>query len=100
MTLGEGDFLALSDALRRQLIDLAALVQPTAKDGLRLAGVAAMAWEAGGHGIALQGDAAWRKRLAPDLLYPEKAERAALIGLPGFYRRAPFCTAILFDCCG
>ena len=68
IALGEGDFLALSDALRQQLSDLAALAQAQksggaqGKQGLRLSGVAALAWEASGHGLALEGDAAWRTR--------------------------------------
>ena len=61
IALGEGDFLALSDALRQQLADLAALAQNT-KTGQRLSGVAALAWEASGHSLALEGDIAWRKR--------------------------------------
>ncbi len=61
IALGEGDFLALSDALRQQLADLAALAQNT-KTGQRLSGVAALAWEASGHSLALEGDTAWRKR--------------------------------------
>ena len=61
IALGEGDFLALSDALRQQLADLAALAQNT-KSGQRLSGVAALAWEASGHSLALEGDTAWRKR--------------------------------------
>ncbi len=65
VALGEGDFLALGDALRQQLTDLAALAQTHgqgAKQGQRLSGVAALAWEASGHGLSLDGDAAWRKR--------------------------------------
>ena len=61
VALGEGDFLALSDALRQQLADLAALAQ-THKQGQRLSGVAALAWQASGHGLTLEGDAAWRQR--------------------------------------
>jgi hypothetical protein len=61
VALGEGDFLALGDALRQQLADLAALAQ-THKGGQRLSGVAALAWEASGHSLTLEGDAAWRKR--------------------------------------
>jgi superfamily II DNA or RNA helicase len=61
VALGEGDFLALSDTLRQQLADLAALAQPH-KQGQRLSGVAALAWEASGHALTLDGDAAWRKR--------------------------------------
>ena len=61
IALGEGDFLALGDALRQQLNDLAALAQPH-KQGQRLSGVAALAWEASGHSLTLDGDAAWRKR--------------------------------------
>ena len=61
VALGEGDFLALGDALRQQLADLAALAQPH-KQGQRLSGVAALAWEASGHGLTLDGDAAWRRR--------------------------------------
>jgi superfamily II DNA or RNA helicase len=61
VALGEGDFLALSDTLRQQLADLAALVQ-VHKQGQRLSGVAALAWEASGHALTLDGDAAWRKR--------------------------------------
>ena len=61
VALGEGDFLALSDALRQQLSDLAALAQ-THKQGQRLSGVAALAWQASGHGLTLEGDAAWRRR--------------------------------------
>ena len=61
VALGEGEFLALGDALRQQLADLAALAQPH-KQGQRLSGVAALAWEASGHGLTLEGDAAWRKR--------------------------------------
>ena len=63
IALGEGDFLALSDTLRQQLADLGALAQPH-KQGQRLSGVAALAWEASGHALALDGDAAWRKRAA------------------------------------
>ncbi len=61
VALGEGDFLALSDALRQQLSDLAALAQPH-KLGQRLSGVAALAWEASGSTLTLEGDTAWRKR--------------------------------------
>jgi len=61
VALGEGDFLALGDALRQQLADLAALAQ-THKQGQRLSGVAALAWQASGHGLTLEGDAAWRQR--------------------------------------
>ena len=61
VALAEGDFLALSDALRQQLNDLAALAQPH-KSGQRLSGVAALAWEASGSTLTLEGDAAWRKR--------------------------------------
>ncbi len=61
VALGEGDFLALSDALRQQLADLAALAQPH-KQGQRLSSVAALAWQASGHGLTLEGDAAWRQR--------------------------------------
>jgi superfamily II DNA or RNA helicase len=65
VALGEGDFLALGDALRQQLADLAALAQTQkqgSKTGARLSGVAALAWEASGHSLTLEGDAAWRKR--------------------------------------
>ncbi len=63
VALGEGDFLALGDALRQQLADLAALAQTHGKQaGQRLSGVAALAWEASGHSLTLEGDAAWRKR--------------------------------------
>ena len=63
LALGAGDFLALSDALRQQLADLAALAQDHGKDQQqRLSGIAALAWEASGHSLALDGDAAWRKR--------------------------------------
>ncbi len=61
VALGEGDFLALGDALRQQLSDLAALSQ-THKTGQRLSGVAALAWEASGNTLTLEGDNAWRKR--------------------------------------
>ncbi len=61
VALGEGDFLALSDALRQQLADLAALAQ-THKQGQRLSSVAALAWQASGHGLRLDGDVLWRKR--------------------------------------
>ena len=61
VALAEGDFLALGDALRQQLSDLAALAQPH-KTGQRLSGVAALAWEASGNTLTLEGDAAWRKR--------------------------------------
>ena len=61
VALGEGDFLALGDALRQQLSDLAALGQPH-KNGTRLSGVAALAWEASGATLTLAGDAVWRKR--------------------------------------
>ena len=61
VALGDGDFLALSDALRQQLADLAALAQ-THKQGQRLSSVAALAWQASGHGLTLEGDAAWRER--------------------------------------
>ncbi|MDP3821545.1 MAG: SNF2-related protein [Burkholderiales bacterium] len=63
VALGDGDFLALSDALRQQLADLATLAQPH-KQGQRLSGVAALAWQASGHGLTLEGDAAWRQRSA------------------------------------
>ena len=63
IALGEGDFLALSDTLRQQLADLGTLAQPH-KQGQRLSGVAALAWEASGHGLVLDGDATWRKRAA------------------------------------
>jgi len=63
VALGEGDFLALSETLRQQLADLSALAQPH-KQGQRLSGVAALAWEASGHALTLDGDAAWRKRAA------------------------------------
>ena len=61
VALGEGDFLALGDALRQQLSDLAALAQ-SHQQGQRLSGVAALAWQASGHGLTLDGDTAWRKR--------------------------------------
>ncbi|MEO7853440.1 MAG: DEAD/DEAH box helicase, partial [Rubrivivax sp.] len=61
IALGEGDFLALSDALRQQLKDLDALAQQH-KGGQRLSGVAALAWQAGGQGLQLEGDASWQKR--------------------------------------
>ena len=61
VTLGEGDFLALSEALRQQLSDLAALAQ-SHRQGQRLSSVAALAWEASGNSLTLDGDAAWRKR--------------------------------------
>jgi superfamily II DNA or RNA helicase len=61
VALGDGDFLALSDALRQQLADLATLAQAH-KQGQRLSGVAALAWQASGHGLTLEGDAAWRQR--------------------------------------
>jgi hypothetical protein len=63
VALGEGDFLALSDTLRQQLSDLATLAQPH-KQGQRLSSVAALAWEASGQGLVIDGDAAWRKRAA------------------------------------
>jgi superfamily II DNA or RNA helicase len=65
VALGEGDFLALGDTLRQQLADLAALAQTHgqgAKQGQRLSNVAALAWEAGGGSLSLDGDAAWRQR--------------------------------------
>ena len=65
VALGEGDFLALGDALRQQLVDLAALAQTHkqgSQTGQRLSGVAALAWETSGHSLTLEGDAAWRKR--------------------------------------
>ena len=61
VALGDGDFLALGDALRQQLSDLAALAQPH-KQGQRLSPVAALAWQASGHSLTLEGDAAWRQR--------------------------------------
>ena len=61
IALAEGDFLALGDALRQQLADLAALAQ-THKGGARLSNVAAMAWAASGTSFELDGDAAWRTR--------------------------------------
>ena len=65
VALGDGDFLALGDALRQQLADLAALAQTHghgSKQGQRLSSVAALAWEASGNSLTLEGDAAWRKR--------------------------------------
>jgi len=53
--------------LRQQLADLASLVQPHGqgqKQGQRLSSVAALAWEASGHALRLDGDAAWRRRAA------------------------------------
>ncbi|MFZ2651853.1 MAG: SNF2-related protein, partial [Burkholderiaceae bacterium] len=61
VALGEGDFLALGEALRQQLSDLAALAQAH-KGGQRLSGVAALAWEASGSTLTLEGDSVWRKR--------------------------------------
>jgi len=61
VALGEGDFLALSDALRQQLKDLDALAQAH-KGGQRLSGVAALAWQASGHGLQLDGDVSWQQR--------------------------------------
>ena len=61
VALGDGEFLALGDSLRQQLSDLAALAQ-SHKQGQRLSGVAALAWEASGNTLSLDGDAAWRKR--------------------------------------
>ncbi len=61
VALAEGDFLALSDALRQQLSDLAALSQPH-KAGQRLSNLAALAWETSGSTLTLEGDTAWRKR--------------------------------------
>ncbi len=61
VALGDGDFLSLSDALRQQLKDLDALAQ-SHKGGQRLSGVAALAWQASGHGLQLEGDAAWQRR--------------------------------------
>ncbi len=61
VALAAGDFLALSDALRQQLSDLAALAQPH-KAGQRLSNVAALAWEMSGSTLTLTGDSAWRKR--------------------------------------
>ncbi len=61
VALGNGDFLALGDALRQQLTDLAALAQPH-KQGQRLGGVAALAWAASGNSLVLEGDTAWNKR--------------------------------------
>ena len=66
VALGDGDFLALGDALRQQLTDLAALSQPNPRGGdphgQRLSGVAALAWQASGHSLAIDGDAAWQQR--------------------------------------
>ena len=65
VALGEGDFLALGDALRQQLADLAALAHTHgqgAKQGQRLSKVAALAWQASGHGLTLEGDGAWHQR--------------------------------------
>ncbi len=61
VALGEGDFLALSDALRQQLKDLDALAHAH-KGGQRLSGVAALAWQASGHGLQLDGDTSWHQR--------------------------------------
>ncbi len=64
LALGAGDFIALSDALRPQLADLAALAQDHGSAQQRLSGAAALAWEASGHSLALDGDAEWRRRSA------------------------------------
>jgi superfamily II DNA or RNA helicase len=67
IALGDGDYLSLTDQLRRQLADLQALAQAdgaSAKDGLRLPAAAA-AWLAETlEDTALQGDKPWRARLA------------------------------------
>ncbi len=61
LALGDGEFLALSESLRQQLNDLAAVVQ-TQGQGQRLSPVAALAWQASATGLNLNGDAAWLKR--------------------------------------
>ena len=69
VALGDGEYLALTDQLRRQLADLRALAQADSaavgsKGGLRLP-LAAAAWLAETlDGAPLQGDQSWRKRLA------------------------------------
>ncbi len=61
LALGDGEFLALSESLRQQLNDLAAVVQQQGQ-GQRLSPVAALAWQASATGLTLNGDAAWLKR--------------------------------------
>jgi superfamily II DNA or RNA helicase len=63
VALGDGDYLALTEHLRRQLADLQALAQPGA-DGLRLP-LAAAAWLADTlQDVAVVGDSPWAGRLA------------------------------------
>ena len=62
VALGDGEFLALTDTLRQQLADLAAIAQRDAR-GSRIAPMAALAWAAQADAPALQGDAAWQHRL-------------------------------------
>jgi superfamily II DNA or RNA helicase len=63
VALGDGDYLALNEHLRRQLADLQALAQPGA-DGLQLP-VAAAAWLADTlEATSLAGDPSWAERLA------------------------------------
>ncbi|MBI5257485.1 MAG: DEAD/DEAH box helicase [Burkholderiales bacterium] len=62
VALGDGDYLALGEQLRRRLADLQALGQP-APQGLRVPAVAA-GWLAETlEGTALTGDKAWAQRL-------------------------------------
>ncbi len=63
VALGDGDYLALTEHLRRQLADLQALAQP-GSEGLRLP-VAAAGWLADTlQDAALVGDSPWAGRLA------------------------------------
>ena len=62
IALGDGQFLALTDALRQQLADLRALAQPQG-GGSRIAAMAALAWSGQDGAPTLQGDAAWTRRL-------------------------------------
>ncbi len=65
VALREGEYLALTESLRRQLADLHALASPAGRggDALRLSPVAALAWSAQADAPTLHGNADWRQRV-------------------------------------
>ena len=65
VALGNGAFLALTDTLRQQLVDLRAVVQnhgSGAKATQRLSALAAIAWSGQADAPSLGGDKAWQAR--------------------------------------
>jgi SNF2 family DNA or RNA helicase len=72
VALGDGEYLSLTDQLRRQLDDLQALAQPGDTASLRLPAAAAGLLSDVLQGAPVLGDASWRQRL-------ERLDRAAAL---------------------